>query len=766
MRRTIVLSVVMALAVLSLGAILAVALISGSSSGDVAALVPSQQPVAAWVTDGEIHAVAQAGGKIFAAGPFTRVTSWTGGLARTDLTTGTLIPGTPGIEGEVSAIVSDGSGGWYIGGEFVRSEDGTCPNLVHIVEPGRIDPQFCPRVEPVVAIALAGGRLYVASDPRGNVAERLIAVDLKTGASLDWVLDADGGYDDSADQDRNTLGPGIHALASDGETLYVGGFFDALGRQSRTHLAALDGRTGELLPWRPRIEGQGDAYSPTDAASGEEIPYPRAYVGALAVGGGAIYAGGSFDLVDGAPRASLAAFELDGGGVTDWAPKNRALRGGVEAIAVADDTVAIAAGRFRDGTSVLRFAASSNSPAEWARAIDSRVNGLAFGRDGDIVAVGDFTRVGRTARSRAAMLAPDGRVTAWEPVPTSTVSAVVADGRTVLLGGAFSGLGGSPRDGLAAFEARSGALLPWSPSVDDVTYRDEIDASNAPTYELAATDEHLYVFGDFSAINGASRDRLAAFAVGDGRLADWSPGVVPKGVTSAAITAGGDRVYLAFGIFVDHDFFTSATAVTSAGDVVWATPDSWDVDTNDLVLAGGELWLGGDSAPYLQALDADSGALKDQEAPRFGSEGYDHPWIDELAVLGGVVYAAGVFDAVDGFPRPGLAAFDDGALTDWVPRLAGEFDVDTVDGVSASAGHVYIYGDAPLSFTAVAGQARAGNAALSADTAAPIDWPPKGIVEYGRAVAGSDAVVVIGGYLSSETPTLAIFPLQPVGATD
>ena len=207
-------------------------------------------------------------------------------------------------------------------------------------------------------------------------------------------------------------GPGIHALASDGATLYLGGFFDALGGQSRTHLAALDGRTGELLPWRP-IEGGGDAYSPTDAASDEEIPYPRAYVGALAVADRAIYAGGSFDLVDGAPRTSLAAFELAGGGVTSWAPEHQALRGGVEAIAVADDTVAVAAGRFLDGTSILRFPASSNSPAEWSRAIDSRVDGLAFTRNEDIVVVGDFTRVGGTARSHAAMLAADGRVTPW-----------------------------------------------------------------------------------------------------------------------------------------------------------------------------------------------------------------------------------------------------------------------------------------------------------------------------------------------------------------
>ena len=200
---------------------------------------------------------------------------------------------------------------------------------------------------------------------------------------------------------------------------------------------------------------------------------------------------------------------------------------------------------------------------------------------------------------------------------------------------------------------------------------------------------------------------------------------------------------------------------------MWATPDSWDVDANDLVLTGGELWLGGDSTPYLQALDADSGAPKELEPPHFGSEGYDHPWIDELAVLDGVVYAAGAFDAVDGSPRPGLTAFENGRVTGWVPRLTDEYDVDLVDGVSASAGHVST-STAMRRCRSRRWQVKRGRGLRlwRADTAAPVDWPPMGIVDYGRAIAGSDAVVVVGGYRSAETPTLAIFPLQPVVVTD
>jgi hypothetical protein len=760
----------MAVSALALGVVGAVVLavrLSSQQSEESPVLVPSQRPAAAWVTDGEIHDVVQAGEKVFAAGTFTRVTSWTGGFARTDSASGDAIGRTPEIAGEVSVIVADGSGGWYVGGEFDRSDGAACPNLVHVNGSGRIDPRFCPRVDRVLAAAVAGRRLYIASDCCADVAESIIAVHPETGAALDWKVEVEGGYNDSADQDRNTLGPGIHALGSDGETLYVGGFFDELGGEERTHLAALDGRTGTVLPFNPKITSAGDAYSPTDNASDDDLPFPRAYVGALVVHDGLIYAGGTFDEVDGEQRSSVAAFDPVGGALTGWAPTDRALSGGVEALAANESGVAVAAGRFLEGQKLLYFSAASTRPQPaWAAPVggDSdypQVNALAFDENGNVMAVGDFSHLGRVARSHAAMLRPDGRPTAWDPQPTEAVSAVAADGPTVLLGGAFTGLAGAARDGLVAFEARSGDLLPWSPSVVEVKYEDEIDASNAPTYRLSATDERVYVFGDFSVIDRANRDRLAAFGVADGRLLGWNPDVVPSGVTSAALTADEDRVYLAFGSFVDFDFHSSATAVASDGNVVWTTPDSWDVDVNDLVLAGDELWLGGDSEPYLQALDPDTGEASDLEPRMFGAQHYKHPWIDALAASGGVVYAAGVFDTVDDSARPGVAAFEDGALTDWRPQLTGEFGVDEVDAVSASANLVYISGDS-LSFTAIAGQARAGIAALTEDTAEPINWPTGGLVDHGLPEASLEAVAVVGGYRGSESPTLAIFPLRPV----
>ncbi len=715
------------------------------------------------MADGEIHDVAQAGGKVFAAGTFNRITSWTGGLARTDGATGTVVRRAPWIEGEVSVIASDGSGGWYVGGEFDRSDGGACRNLVHLSGSGGIDTRFCAQVDEVLAVALAGGRLYIGTGCCANVAESVVAVDPETGVALDWTLDIEGGYDDSADQDRNTLGPGIHALASDGETLYVGGFFERLGGEQRTHLAALHGRTGAVLPWNPHISSAGDEYSPTDDASDEDIPFPRAYVGALVVEKELIYAGGSFDEVDGESRSSVASFDRATGVLTDWAPTDRALSGGVEALAASESSVAVAAGRFLDGQKILYFSAASTQPT-WAVPVDYTVDGpdyfqvsaLAFDRDGSLVAVGDFSHVGRVARSHAAMLTRDGRVAAWNPEPTSSVVAVAVDGSSVLLGGTFAGMGGVMKDGLVAFDAASGALLPWSPTLEEVSYQDEIDASNAVPYRLAATDERLYAFGDFTRVNGESRNRLAAFRTSDLRLEQWYSDVVRGDVLfEPYLEAADDMVYVGYWFWegasvYDREVRDKLFALNDAGTVEWEAPATWDYDGEAAVHVGDRLWLGGRDAPYLIALEARSGKIVDDAAPAFDDE------IESLSTDGELLYVAGGFSEVDGERRPGIAALSGDGLEDWAPLLTSEFGVE-LETVSVAGSHAYLSGD----FESIGRIPRAGLGAVTSDTADPIAWPGAELRLAGTPTVGAQAVVVAGSYRGSPDGAISIFPLRP-----
>ena len=105
----------------------------------------------------------------------------------------------------------------------------------------------------------------------------------------------------------------MEALAVSGPTIYAGGYFTAMGGQTRNNLAAI-GTDGDITTWNPGADG---------------------YVKALAVTGSTVYVGGFFTTVGGQPRENLAAIDADGN-VTTWSP---ASNGTVQALAVTASTI-------------------------------------------------------------------------------------------------------------------------------------------------------------------------------------------------------------------------------------------------------------------------------------------------------------------------------------------------------------------------------------------------------------------------------------------
>lgn len=145
----------------------------------------------------------------------------------------------------------------------------------------------------VLAVAYAGSTLFVGGNfteavARGRTVRRhhLAAIDARTGALLPWDPDPD-------DQ--------VKAIAVSGQSVYVAGAFDRIDGQSRDGLAqvgAVNGRVSRTF--RHRFDGR---------------------VNALVAMGGKLYAGGSFDEVDGRDRSRLAAFSLLGGSLdSGWRP--------------------------------------------------------------------------------------------------------------------------------------------------------------------------------------------------------------------------------------------------------------------------------------------------------------------------------------------------------------------------------------------------------------------------------------------------------------
>ena len=86
-----------------------------------------------WVTNGQVLTTAIGDGRLYVGGSFSYVGPRTGGFAQ--LGTSAARPGVipHEVNGSVRAMLSDGAGGWYIGGEFTRVAGVDRLNAAHVL---------------------------------------------------------------------------------------------------------------------------------------------------------------------------------------------------------------------------------------------------------------------------------------------------------------------------------------------------------------------------------------------------------------------------------------------------------------------------------------------------------------------------------------------------------------------------------------------------------------------------------------------------------
>ena len=287
-----------------------------------------------WATDGAVCAVVPAGDRVFIGGEFSRVGPTTGGGAAIDASTGRLVRPFPQVSGEVYACVTDGAGGWYIGGAFTAVASVPRQGLARVLADGSVsnwDPApswdgFNPPA--VYALALNGNILYVGGTffrIGGAHRSGIAALDVASGNATPWDPDCDGK---------------VEALALSGSKVYVGGYFGAIGGEVRRALAALDATTAHATTWDPQAWGE---------------------VAALQVKGGMVYAAGFFEYVGGKNRRYIAALDTLSGMANAWDPAPDAF-GYVNALAVSETAVYAAGYFYRIGGKAWNYIAALDPP--------------------------------------------------------------------------------------------------------------------------------------------------------------------------------------------------------------------------------------------------------------------------------------------------------------------------------------------------------------------------------------------------------------------
>ena len=612
--------------------------VAGSGLGHLVRIRPDGSLDPGWAPnpDGAVHALALSGSTLYLGGFFEAVD----GLPRTrvaavDATTGGVLAWSASVSGVVRALEVSGST-LYIGGQL-GAVNGEARSGLGAVDAhtGALLP-WDPNANDVIwslaaadGVVFAGGRF---SNIGGQDRWRVAALDPATGAAQDW------------NPAPNTTHE-VRGLLVRGGTLYVGGWYTQIAGEPRNSVAAFDIGTGGLLPgWDhaltgavltmdeaggvlyiggnfigfPNLGGVGATTSSAalDATTGEPLPWrPNVGVGdnvyAVSASGSSLYVGGDIVSVGGVDRRGLAALDQETGRPTAWHPDVR--HGNVSSMALTDGGTLYISGGFREvaGESRERIAAvdaATGTLRDWAPDVGGTSAAVhTFFLTEDAVYIGGtFNSVGTAIQPYlAAVDRVTGEATPWNPGANGPVTHLLPAGNRVYAAGSFTTIGGAARARLAMLDAATGeADEAWNPAPNQTVL----------SLALSPSGETLYVGGQFGAIGGQSRNRIAALNAFTGEPTQWNPGI-------AGLTGALNRV----------------DAITPV---------------NGLVYIGGAFNIAG-------------GQPRGRAAAISAATGEPTPWnpqieshrVTALAVTPEAVYAGGVFDRVGGEAWPNFAEF-------------------------------------------------------------------------------------------------------------
>jgi hypothetical protein len=585
--------------------------------------VPTSAPLASPHVNGAVWSMLVDGDTAYIAGTFSIAGgTGTGQLALLRGSDGAVVRDLRGITGDSLAsselpsegptAVSDGSGGWYAAGTFTQVDGRFHQGLVHLRADGSLDSAFRAEITGTVeALAVRGNMLFVGGSlvaVDGEASGNLVAVDARTGARSTWAPDVA----------LNEIG----TLELDGERLYAGG----------GSLVALDVATGVRQRWVPKWSGS---------------------IYDLAVRDGVVYIAGDYHRYEGTRELyGAAAVRASDGSPVPMATDVRSPR------SVVATSGAVVWGL---GETLLATDPATGADLGWFA-------GLATTRYGQLAAEGDrlyASDVAGVANGLAAFDLGDGSRVAWSPALSgSVVSMLAAGGGQVMVGGTPGTVGGVARKNLAAFDLRTGAVLPFDPGLE-VKYKFFGPQDTVRPLALAKVGGTLYVGGRFDTVGGADQKNLAAL-----------------------------------------DPVTGARLPFPASEV----------EVHDLAAGGGSLFVGKALYGAVGGVVIEGGLAAIDLAT-----GTTRPWapdtdcsVDALAVSGPTLHAGGCFTKVDGVPRMGLASF---RVADRAPVAGGVVD-GSVSGLAPDgSGGVWVGG----AFTGHLRHFDSGGAALA--DAPAVDGP-------------------------------------------
>ena len=563
-----------------------------------------------------INAMTSYNDQIIIGGSFQFVGPSTGNVVYLETATGKILPNRNcpylKVVGTTGIAISDGNGGFYIGGEFFAVQGEERFSVAHILPGCQLDRNFNvlnDNNKNIYTLLLAGDFLYLGGYYSDDNSGYLVRVNRYTGA-----------LDTSFTPNPNTL---VSDLETDGDSIYVCGDFTNIGGYAKTGLAKFSLSTGLIISsftttinggscldlhygtdanGSPNIYAVGDLTTPTfsraisfypDGTLTTWNPNPNAKVNSIQQYNNILYLAGEFTTINGGTvSANLVSVNNSTGTAITT---NYGVNGVVATIQIIENTLYLT-GSFTSVKSVPRnYAAALSLPDESVTAFDPKYDGSFSNPGSGIVPAGNGvvlftssrTTVNVTARNNFAVLDEvTGAPIEGTPYFDFPIKALHRVNNRLFVGGSFTNIGGQPRNAFAIFDLPNYNLSPINTVL-----------TGSPEIRTITSDEsQLYVGGNSLAnVNALPRNGAFALNLSDLSVSGWNPNLNGSGESFLVVQ---DLIFLG-GLYtgINGDgVTTSYQAVDKVTGTKRNIPSSTSFPSSGVYaqsLAGSRIFLGG-----------------------------------------------------------------------------------------------------------------------------------------------------------------------------
>ncbi len=432
-------------------------------------------------TNGFVQAIAEdtTNNVVYIGGDFSAVGPTQQGIALVNSSNGTSSVTIPSTNYTVSKVISDGNGGWFIGGTFTQIGDYQRNGLAHINSQGEVTAWNPDANGGIFDMVLEDNILYVCgsfTSIGGNTINKIARISAITGSASQMT----------------TVTGNVVSLALTNDYIYLAGGFSEVGGEFRSNLARLDKVFCIVDSWTVPVSGGG--------------------INQCTIIDNTLIIGGDFSVVGSSNRQRIASINIPTSSVNSWNPGANNFITCLKAV----DTMLYVGGNFsivggQSRTQLASFNIQTGALTAWNPIVNSTVHCIEIYAD-TLYVGGGFTTINSVPRQRAAAINRfNSTVYDWDPSMNEIVTSILRFNGQLFLTGNFSSFNQVSRKYFAALNAQTGELLPFSLNLD----------GNITALDVA--NEHLYLGGNFSTINGITRSHLGSIDLINETVTSWNP---------------------------------------------------------------------------------------------------------------------------------------------------------------------------------------------------------------------------------------------------